>query len=68
MSQKSPQDLFPNLFGVKAQKRPAPEMKPQDMRLLQYCMRQAAKRPAAAVAPTFPAPRQPRAMGARPTR
>lgn len=43
MSQKSPQDLFPNLFGAKAQKVEAKPMRAQDMRLLQYCMRQASK-------------------------
>ncbi len=66
MSHKSPQELFPNLFSAKAAKRPAPEMKPQDMRLLQYCMRQAARRPAGAIAP--PAQRLARPMAARPTR
>ena len=66
MSQQSPQELFPNLFGTKAAKRPAPEMKPQDMRLLQYCMRQAAKRPAAA---TFPGAQRPAGRpAARPAR
>ena len=66
MSQKSPQELFPNLFSAKAAKRPAPEMKPQDMRLLQYCMRQAAKRPAAARPQLAQRPARP--MAARPAR
>lgn len=64
MSQQSPQEMFPNLFSAKAAKRPAPEMKPQDMRLLQYCMRQAAKRPAAAIAPVGQRPARPMATRA----
>lgn len=57
MPQQSPQELFPNLFAVKAQKPVAASMKPQDMRLLQYAMRQAAKSPARPAAAPIPARR-----------
>lgn len=43
--QKSPEEMFPNLFGKKpVAKRNVREMKPADMRLLQYMMRQASRR------------------------
>jgi hypothetical protein len=66
MSQQSPQELFPNLFAANVpQKRAAEAMKPQDLRLLQYCMRQASKaspRPAPAPLPV----RRPATAAARP--
>ena len=63
MSKQSPQELFPNLFAAKAAKAPSPDMKPQDMRLLQYCMRQAAK-----TRPGAPLSNARRPMAARPAR
>jgi len=68
MSQQSPQELFPNLFAPKApQKRAAEAMKPQDMRLLQYCMRQASKTPARPAAAPLAA-RRAAPAAARPAR
>lgn len=46
MSKKSAQELFPNLFAAKPRKAPARDMSPADMRLLQFAMRQATRRPA----------------------
>lgn len=42
---RSPAELFPNLFGKKKNARQAPlELKPADMRLLQWSMREANRR------------------------
>lgn len=41
-----PEELFPNLFGKKPESAPLP-MKPEDLRLLQWSMRQAGTRPKA---------------------
>lgn len=46
MSKKSAQELFPNLFAAKPSKAPARDLSPSDMRLLQFAMRQATRRPA----------------------
>lgn len=45
-TKKSPLELFPNLFASKPAKAPSREMSSSDMRLLQYAMRQATRRPA----------------------
>jgi hypothetical protein len=45
-SHRSPAELFPNLFGTKpAALQTKLDMSPQDMRLLQYTMNKAGRRP-----------------------
>jgi hypothetical protein len=45
-SHRSPEELFPNLFGKKpAALQTKLEMSPSDMRLLQYTMNKAGRRP-----------------------
>ena len=48
MSNKRPEELFPNLFAKKPAKPVARDMNPADMRLLQWSMRSASKRSAMA--------------------
>jgi hypothetical protein len=58
-NQKSPQELFPNLFGARpAKAQPARPMSPSDMRLVQFLMRQmGTRRPAATRPASAPLPR-----------
>lgn len=44
--QRTPEELFPNLFGKRpASRQSVVDIKPSDMRLLQYTMQQAGRRP-----------------------
>jgi hypothetical protein len=58
-NKKSALELFPNLFAAQPAKAPAREMSSSDMRLLQYAMRQATRRPAMPPRVTGPVGRPP---------
>jgi hypothetical protein len=70
--QKSPQELFPNLFAPAQPSSKPVSMRPEEMRLLQFSMRQAGARklprPAPAPSRQAPLPAAPRPVASQPAR